>query len=281
MSVRCRICDGHAAVWGDRGDVALYRCSRCGFVSGRPSREVAAGEHYATYYDYPCLRAPEARYEEWLEKAEARIGHGRLLEIGAGSGGFVRAALARGWKVDATEISESALRMLRETSANVFAGDVFDAHYGAGEFDLVASFEVLEHLPVPLGHLREIARITRPGGLLVLSTPNFDGLSRRYLGLRWRVIDPEHLGYFTPRTLSQALLEAGYDQVEVSSRSLDVLSWRRGSGPSGATRFDPEAAARLRDTVQASTVLRMGKALVNSLLAISNLGDSLLVWARR
>jgi SAM-dependent methyltransferase len=281
VPVRCRICDHESKLWRDRGDVVLYRCRGCGFMSGQPSRTVAAEEHYAAYYEHSRPPAPEVRYHELLQMAEAAIGCGRLLEVGAGTGGFVRVALARGWKVDATEISESGLRKLRETGATVFGGEVADAGFAPEQFDLVASFEVLEHLPAPLSHLREISRITRPGGLLVLSTPNFDGLSRRCLGLRWRVFDPEHLGYFTTYSLSRVLREAGYGSVRVSSRSLDVLSWRRGAGPSGVAPFDPHASARLRDAVEASRVLKLGKAAVNWLLRMSGLGDSLLVWARR
>jgi SAM-dependent methyltransferase len=268
-------------LWGQRSDVALYRCRTCDFISGEPSKRVTAEERYAGYYDNSAPPAPEARYREWLVRAERVVGPGRLLEVGAGSGGFVRVALERGWKVEATEVSRSGLEALRRTGATVFAGDVVAAGYERGQFDLVASFEVLEHLATPLSHLREFARVTRPGGLLVLSTPNFGGLSRRYLGLRWRVIDPEHLCYFTPRSLSWALREAGYESVQVKSRSLDVLSWRRSPRAAGKTPFDSHASARLRDSVNASPALRYGKELVNTLFAALGLGDSLLAWARR
>jgi SAM-dependent methyltransferase len=193
----------------------------------------------------------------------------------------VRVALARGWKVDATEVSESGLQSLRETGATVFAGDLGSGNYEDAQFDLVVSVEVIEHLPAPLDHVREMWRVTRPGGLLVLTTPNFNGLSRRYLGIRWRVIDPEHLGYFTRLTLLRLLRDVGYKSVRVRARSLDVLSWRRCSGPGEIARFDPHASARLRDTVEGSRGLRFSKAMVNAALQVTGLGDSLLAWARR
>ena len=152
--MRCRICDCQVPLWRDRGDIALYRCARCGFVSGEASQYVPADERYEGYYGHSIPAAPEARYGEWLAQAEAEVGRGRLLEVGAGSGGLVRVALARGWKVDATEISSSGLKILRETGASVFAGDVVAASYPAGVFDLVVSLEVLEHLPAPVGHLQ-------------------------------------------------------------------------------------------------------------------------------
>lgn len=280
-AVTCRLCGGETALVGDRGDVALHRCRRCGFVSGRPASLEAPGRHYEGYYCGAPPPAPERRYEEWLARAEREVGRGRLLEIGAGSGGFVRVALRRGWSVDATEVSGSGLERLRETGARVFAGDLASAAYADAAFDLVVSLEVVEHLPDPLPHLRETCRVLRRGGLLLLTTPNFEGLSRRWIGLRWRVVDPEHMGYFTPRTLKKVLQDAGYGRVSVRSRSLDVSTWKTAVQGNGVARFDPEASARLRDRVESSPWLRVAKEAVNVALGVTGMGDSLLAWAQR
>jgi SAM-dependent methyltransferase len=279
--MECRACGRRTSVWKDRGDVALFRCGLCGFISGQPSRPELIEEYYHDHYSTVPPAAPDERYHEWLAHAEREVGRGRLLEVGAGGGGFVRAALARGWVVEATEVSASAIDTLRRTGATVFSGDVTAARYPDNRFDLVVSLEVVEHLAAPLAHLRELGRITRCGGLLLLTTPNFNGLSRRLLGIRWRVISPEHLGYFTLATLSGLVREAGYRTACVSARSLDVLSWRRGTGPAGARPFDPEMSARVRDAVESHWALRAGKAAVNRILRLTDLGDSLLVWAVR
>ncbi|HEX6739946.1 MAG TPA: class I SAM-dependent methyltransferase, partial [Vicinamibacteria bacterium] len=221
-SLACRLCAAPAILLGARADVALYRCPACAFVSGQPAQDLAAEERYGHYYRGQPPPSPDARYREWLERAERRTGVGRLLEVGAGSGAFVRVALERGWKADAIEMAPAGAERLRELGARVHQGDLEQAGYADGQFDLVVSLEVLEHLPRPRPHLEALARITRPGGLLLLSTPNHGGLSRRWLGLRWRVIDPEHLGYFTPRTLASAARRAGFGEVRVRSRSLDI-----------------------------------------------------------
>jgi SAM-dependent methyltransferase len=260
--------------------VALHRCVACRFVTGTPAIERSVTERYAGYHSGPPPPDPEIRYDEWLEVAERLVGRARLLEIGAGRGGFARVALRRGWKVSATEISRAGIEGLTSLGAAVFAGDVCAAGFPDGAFDFVVSLEVLEHLPAPAEHLREMRRVTRPGGLLLLTTPNFSGLSRRIFGLRWRVIASEHIGYFEPPTLKRALIGAGYHSVRVRSRSLDVSSWRcqaEGEPP----RFDPRRAARMREAVEGRPVLRAAKRAANAVLGISGLGDSLLAWAER
>ncbi len=260
--------------------MALWRCTACGFVSGEPRVAIKPEEHYAATYATAPPPQPYARYREWLARAEREIGRGRLLEVGAGAGGFVTAALERGWRVDATEISESGARRLERTGAQVHHGPLENARYPDGCFDLAVSLEVVEHVDEPLAHLREIARVTRPGGLLLLTTPNFDGASRRRFGLAWRVVDPEHLGYFTRGTLAAALARAGFASARVHSRSLDVLSWRR-TAAGAPPAFDPAAAAALREAVSRNRVLGVAREAAHLALRATGLGDSLLAWARR
>jgi SAM-dependent methyltransferase len=277
----CRLCGRNAAIFASLEDLSLLRCGDCGFVSGAPTCLQPPAEHYIHYYDAEMPAAPDRRYEEWLAEAEGTVGRGRLLEVGAGSGAFSRVALDRGWNVDATEISASGLQLLRETRANVHEGDLTSLGLPAAAFDLVVSLEVLEHLPEPSAHLDELARLARPGGLLLLTTPNFSGLSRRLLGMRWRVIDPEHLGYFTAATLRQALQRAGFTRISVRPRTLDVTTWKSALLGGRRSRFDPHTSAAARERVDRSRLLSEMKDLINTLLRVTRLGDSLLVWAVR
>jgi SAM-dependent methyltransferase len=280
--MNCRLCGRPAFEAGGRVDVRLHRCSACGFVSGVPGVELPSAERYRDYYRGTAPSAPEGRYEEWLEHAERQLGVGRLLEVGAGSGAFVRVARRRGWRVDATEVSETAVAALRSSGAEVFVGELAAARYLDAVFDLVVSLEVIEHVPAPGRDLTEVGRILRPGGLFLVTTPNFNGLSRRYLGDQWRVIAAEHLGYFTPRTLSAALKQAGFSRVAVTSRSLDISTWRSSERSAGKpAAFDPHACAQLRDRVNASFLLNGVKEGLNKVLGLIGAGDTLLAWARR
>jgi SAM-dependent methyltransferase len=277
----CRLCGRGTRVFASREDLSLFRCRDCGFVSASPAHLAPAAEHYNHYYDAEMPAAPDRRYEEWLAEAEAAVGRGRLLEVGAGSGAFSRVAIRRGWSVDATEVSASGLRLLRETGATVHAGDLSALRLPAATFDLVVSLEVVEHLADPGAHLEELGRLTRPAGLLLLTTPNYGGLSRQLLGMRWRVIDPEHLGYFTAGTLWHALERAGFARVSVRSRTLDVTTWKAALRGNQRPRFDPHSAAAARDRLDRSRLLTVAKDSVNTILRLTQLGDTLLAWAVR
>jgi len=102
-----------AILWRDRGDVALYRCATCGFISGQPSRAVPSEERYRDCYGGVAPASPDALYREWLARPEAEVGHGRLLEVGA----------------------------LQAIWPTVFSGDVTAAGYPDNRFDLVVSLE--------------------------------------------------------------------------------------------------------------------------------------------
>lgn len=279
--LECRLCGTRAVVWASHRGVSLSRCPKCRFVSGHPLVDRPVAERYDHCYRGESPPAPEYRYHQWLRDAERIIGVGRLLEVGAGSGGFVGVAMRRGWAVDATEVAPAGVERLRGLGASVFRGDVCDARFSDSQFDLVVALEVLEHLPRPGDHLVELARVTRLGGVLLLTTPNFGGLSRRCLGLDWRAVDPEHLGYFTAATLKRAVMGAGFRSVRVRSRTLDISTWPRHRGAREAVRFDPEASATLRDAVEGRRVLRAARESVNVLLWLTGLGDSLWLWARR
>jgi SAM-dependent methyltransferase len=152
----------------------------------------------------------------------------------------VRNALRRGWATSATEVSLPGLEELRRTEATVFAGDVTEAGYPGAHVDLVVSLEVLEHLPDPMAHLREFLRITRPGGLLLLTTHSKG--PRRWLGLRWVVT--RSIGLLFAADVDRRSQGSRIPAIKYAhaSRHLD------GAHPCAAhASLDPHASARLRD----------------------------------
>ncbi len=82
-------------------------------------------------------------------------------------------------------------------------------------FDIITMIDFIEHVRAPMSILVKASRLLRPGGRLVILTPNADSLSRRLMGLRWLHYKVEHLYYFGPRSLTRALRQVGLTEVRV------------------------------------------------------------------
>lgn len=124
----------------------------------------------------------------WHAMARRQLGDLRgldVLEIGCGNGAFARELVERGAVLVAADFSPSAVAQARAevpATCEVMIADVQDLPFPSGRFDLVVSLETLEHVPFPERGLAELVRVTRPGGRLIITTPNYLSL----MGL-WRV----------------------------------------------------------------------------------------------
>ncbi|MGI8929011.1 MAG: class I SAM-dependent methyltransferase [Candidatus Limnocylindrales bacterium] len=150
---------------------------------------------------------------------------GRLLDVGAATGFFVDEAAAAGWEASGVEPSAWAASHARERlGVEVITGTLEETAYPTSAFDVVTMWEVIEHLPDPRATLREVHRILRPGGQLVLSTPDAGSVAARISGrhwLGWRKV-PEHLYFFDCPNLDRLLVECGFNPVRHRYASLTV-----------------------------------------------------------
>jgi 2-polyprenyl-3-methyl-5-hydroxy-6-metoxy-1,4-benzoquinol methylase len=136
---------------------------------------------------------------------------GKVLDIGCGRGLLLHKLRQRGWTPMGTELNEEAATYARERlGLPVTTQMVEEACFPDGEFDLVILWHVLEHVQSPRAMLREVSRILKPGGTLLVAVPNFGSLEARLGGKGWFHLDvPRHLTHFTKATLQHALDRAG------------------------------------------------------------------------
>ena len=86
---------------------------------------------------------------------------------------------------------------------------------GANElFDVVASFEVIEHLFAPKDFIGHMTRLLKPGGIMMFACPNGQGFDIETLGIISDTVDHEHLNYFNPKSLSGLLVHWGLEVLE-------------------------------------------------------------------
>jgi 2-polyprenyl-3-methyl-5-hydroxy-6-metoxy-1,4-benzoquinol methylase len=136
---------------------------------------------------------------------------GKVLDIGCGRGLLLHKLRQRGWTPMGTELSEEAASYARDRlGLPVTTQMVEDVNFPDDEFDLVILWHVLEHVHSPRAMLKEVARILKPGGTLLVAVPNFGSLESRWSKTGWFHLDvPRHLTHFTRSTLAQALNDAG------------------------------------------------------------------------
>jgi len=148
------------------------------------------------------------------------LNQGNLLDVGCGDGDFVLAMQDYGWRTQGVDLDPAAVEFARQRGADVRLGLLSEQHYESDTFDCIVMSHAIEHVADPVGILRECYRILKPGGRLVLATPNIDGQFHGKFRQHWVHLDPpRHLYLFGPRTLSEAVRRAGFQK----QRSFTVL----------------------------------------------------------
>jgi 2-polyprenyl-3-methyl-5-hydroxy-6-metoxy-1,4-benzoquinol methylase len=158
-------------------------------------------------------------------KLLAAVGTGkRVLDVGCSSGYLARPLSESGNTIVGIELDPHAAREAEQFCERVLVGDVetMDLPLEPGTFDVVLCGDVVEHLRDPVGALARLRVLLKPGGRVVLSTPNVANWAIRLslLGGRWRytdrgILDRTHTHLFTHATLAEALERAGYEQVRI------------------------------------------------------------------
>jgi 2-polyprenyl-3-methyl-5-hydroxy-6-metoxy-1,4-benzoquinol methylase len=152
----------------------------------------------------------------------------KVLDVGCGTGENSASIAAKGHKVYGIDFSSEAIERYCQRG---FEGHVMDLERDLdipdATFDLVFCSEVIEHLACPEILAREVYRVLKPGGALLLSTPNSAFWLYRLLGvLGWTVSElqhPKHLQFFSRRSLRRLLKGAGFTPTEEFGRNMYIL----------------------------------------------------------
>lgn len=190
-------------------------CQNCGIAFTRPSPSELSNYYPSGYYGGGSKRFPafvdhlqRALYRRRAAAVEQILGgKGKVLDIGCGPGFLLREFRAQGWDVQGTEFSEQSAAHARHTlGLPVVVGDIAELKFEPGSFDAVILWHVLEHMIDPQRTIANVARLLRPGGLLLCAVPNFGSLEARLTRDKWFHLDvPRHLHHFTVQALTSLL----------------------------------------------------------------------------
>jgi len=142
------------------------------------------------------------------------ISRGRLLDVGCGSGATLRVMQELGWDAEGIDFDPITVENAKSKCLNVHLGTLREQQYDDDSFDAVVMCHVIEHVHDPLDLVRECQRILKPGGRLVILTPNVDSWGHRHFRRAWLFLDPpRHLHLFNQATLRSLAAKASLNTL--------------------------------------------------------------------
>jgi 2-polyprenyl-3-methyl-5-hydroxy-6-metoxy-1,4-benzoquinol methylase len=231
--VPCPVCDNvNTKKKFEKSGQQFDICQSCQtvFINPRPTPEMLSqyyndSEYYKYWNDFIFPSSEPNRREKIFKPRAQRLAQiistlslqpKVLLEVGAGFGTFCEEAkkLDIFDRIIAIEPTPKLAQTCRNRGIEVLQLPVEKVEFDRTAIDVIASFEVIEHLYSPKDFIDHCARLLQPDGLLVLTCPNVHGFDIEVLQEKSISIDPEHLNYFHPESLSLLLNKHGFEVLE-------------------------------------------------------------------
>ncbi|MCS7019599.1 MAG: class I SAM-dependent methyltransferase [Cytophagales bacterium] len=271
----------------------LVKCQQCGFVFAQKIPSLQELEAYYEGYGRNDYLSPITvkRYEELLQSWEGYRQTNRLLDVGCGVGYFLETAKKKGWQVYGTEYTERAVAICAAKGITMQKGELNPALYTPESFDIITSFEVMEHICQPREEVAKFKYLLRKGGIVYITTPNFNSTLRYYLQEHYNIIAyPEHLSYYTPATLQRLMETMGFKKIWIRTTGISpmrLMSSLRNKRKKESNAIGlpaelppvyvaPESPdERLRQSFESSLLMNLAKHSINRVLSWLGVGDSL------
>ncbi len=148
---------------------------------------------------------------------------GRVVDVGCGRGDLAAGFVDRGWTATGVEPSPEACAVARTRGVDARVGTLADVVLEPDAYDAAVFHHSLEHTSDPVGDLEKTHAALRPGGLALITVPNFGNWQPRTMRSRWYHLDlPRHRTHFTPDGLRRALTTAGYEVERITTSTSTV-----------------------------------------------------------
>ncbi|MFV8750573.1 class I SAM-dependent methyltransferase [Nannocystaceae bacterium ST9] len=221
-----------APVHLQRPDFAIRHCPHCAVLWCDPTRFDRAfkPDDEAAYLEVEATVHTEnaTRLHHLIHHAPAES-HPRLLEVGCMHGDFVLQARGAGYQAKGADLSPTAVEQALRVAHDLVELGTLDEHVPDASLDVVAAFNVIEHMDRPDQFLDHVVRALRPGGVLIAETPAQESIYHHVLFMRGR-IQPQgrfevgvhpgtHIFKFGRRAWRTILADRGFEVLEVAPRS--------------------------------------------------------------
>ncbi len=246
VQVDCPACTStNHAEWAEKEGFEYHKCAECNTIFMNPrAPEDLLGEfykqsqNYAFWNEHIFPASDDARRERIFKPRAERtvtyckengISGGTMLEIGAAFGTYCEAVKDQNFfdEIIAVEPTPGLAETCRKKGFKTYEETIEELSFPEEGADVIASFEVLEHIGDPFAFLSNTVRFLKKGGLFIGSCPNGQGLGVLTLKEQARVVDHEHVNYFNPDSIEVICERAGLKVLEVSTPGeldVDLLS---------------------------------------------------------
>ncbi|MCC7331304.1 MAG: class I SAM-dependent methyltransferase [Flavobacteriales bacterium] len=260
----------------------LVKSKSSGFVfCSKIPTEAEILKHYSNYpIGYGTdSKITTIRIHEALDEFEKYRKTNRLLDVGCGPGLFLIEAQKRGWEVFGTEFTDKQLAYLNEKGITTVKGKLTESSFEPDFFDVIISSEVIEHINNPIEEMKHFYRLLRKGGLVYITTPNFNAIERFILKGDYNIIEyPEHLCYYTPDTINLLLTKSGFQKVKITTTGISVARLKNSKQKKSSENSGEKANdEHLREQLEVGYKRKI-KNIVNGLLNFFGVGNSLKAW---
>lgn len=248
ICVRCPICRSVLdtptirapdRLHGTGGEHAVARCPACGSGVTLPHVDDAElpvfyPQDYGPYDDR--MRPIERLVSSVIRSMQSRSALRRAplaalrtrppargLDVGCGRGDLAAALRAQGWRMEGIEPSAEACARATVRGIDVRQGTLTSVTLESAAYDAVIFRHSLEHINDPVAALCRVAAALRPGGVVLITVPNFASWqARRFRGYWYHLDLPRHRVHLTPGALERALRAAALQVVSLSTSSTTV-----------------------------------------------------------
>ena len=287
---KCPICKNkNISYLKDYQKLYLMKCTNCKFIfdqrvpSAKELHDCYSGYTYSNIKPIPLMT--KNSYSKLLDSFESFRKLGNILDLSCGQGDFLAEAKKRNWNVYGSEYSEAASKLCENRGIKMHQGDLSKNIFGETKFDVITSFEVIEHINNPNEFMSLINHKLQNKGIVYCTTPNFNSLLRYFEKDKFMMIDyPEHLSFYTQSSIKYLGKKNNFECLQVETTGLDI--GRLFSSPKSHDNADI-TAYRLKNDQVSENVRKMAssnlvgsliKVLINYFLSVFGKGDTLKVF---
>lgn len=265
----------------------LVKCKKCSFIFSKKVPSKTELDKVYSNYNREHNNITLLSQEKIKNRAMQLINYKPLktvLDLGCGNGHFLSCFKDLGIKTYGTEYDEHSASNAQKKGAQILNGGLMpEIPSDINSFDAIVFTEVIEHINNPLTILNHFKKILSPGGLLFITTPNFNSIERYILKDLWGMICyPEHISYYTADTLDYALTKVGFKKISLHTENISLYRIAEFYNNIIARKnlvkntINPEAlSAKAQNFTNKNINGRILKKSINFLLNATNSGSSL------